>query len=422
MKFSVVTVRQIRILWPLFLLLVGSPVYGFGDYFPKLMGMNIGVKNYDDPSYQKDIARLSWVILGFYPGWQGENAKQPMASAVSNLKRLNSSIVVGQYTNVMEAYDDKPNFQPHNDKARKLSAEGWWLQSGSRSKVAWTDRFGTFLTNFSSLAPLDRDGKSYAEWLASRDANRFFGQTSGFGIWYFDNVDAKPKIRWADWDGDGRDDDGLSEGIARAYREGFKAHWRAARSLRPDMLLVGNVTTHDLSAAEFRGELNGVFLEALAGEGWSLIHRGGWKAVMTRYFSVRDNLAEPKLVGFNVVGEKDDYQFARFMFASCLLGDGYFSYTDRKVGYSSVPWFDEFDVRLGKAIDAPSLSIWKAGVYRRRFEGGLVLVNPQKNAVRVDIGPGYRRVRGKQDVSVNDGSSALSVNLPAESGLVLVKE
>jgi hypothetical protein len=57
---------------------IGSPVAG-GDgaatgsgtaTFPRLMGMNIGAKNYDDASYQKELSRLDVVILGFYKGWR----------------------------------------------------------------------------------------------------------------------------------------------------------------------------------------------------------------------------------------------------------------------------------------------------------------------------------------------------------------
>src|SRR5512146_1329766 len=32
----------------------------------RLLGMNIGAKNYDDPTYQAQLARLDVVILGFY--------------------------------------------------------------------------------------------------------------------------------------------------------------------------------------------------------------------------------------------------------------------------------------------------------------------------------------------------------------------
>jgi hypothetical protein len=64
--------------------------------FPRLMGMNIGAKNYDDPAYQSQLARLDVVILGFYKGWKPGYG---MAKVVRNLKELSGGkILVGQYT------------------------------------------------------------------------------------------------------------------------------------------------------------------------------------------------------------------------------------------------------------------------------------------------------------------------------------
>lgn len=42
----------------------GRPNFSIG--FPRLAGMNIGEKNYDDQAYQRDLAKLDLVILGFY--------------------------------------------------------------------------------------------------------------------------------------------------------------------------------------------------------------------------------------------------------------------------------------------------------------------------------------------------------------------
>jgi hypothetical protein len=64
--------------------------------FPRLMGMNIGSKHYDDPEYQRQLAQLDVVILGFYRGWRSGDG---MAQVVRNLKRLSAGkIIVGQYT------------------------------------------------------------------------------------------------------------------------------------------------------------------------------------------------------------------------------------------------------------------------------------------------------------------------------------
>ena len=61
--------------------------------FPRLMGMNIGRKHYDDAEYQRQLARLDFVVLGFYKGWKPDYG---MAKAVQNLKRLSQNhLLVG---------------------------------------------------------------------------------------------------------------------------------------------------------------------------------------------------------------------------------------------------------------------------------------------------------------------------------------
>ena len=63
-------------------------------------------------------------------------------------------------------------------------------------------------------------------------------------------------------------------------------------------------------------------------------------------------VAEPKLVAFHQLGAVTDYKALRYGLASCLLDDGYFAFTDKTKGYSGVAWFDEYDAKLGQAVQA----------------------------------------------------------------------
>lgn len=131
--------------------------------------------------------------------------------------------------------------------------------------------------------------------------------------------------------------------------------------------------------------------------------------------------ASPHIVGFNVHGKNDDYQKMRYGLASCLMDDGYFSYTDEAVGYSSVPWFDEYDIDLGVPVDSPSPLPWENGVYRRTYEKGVVLVNPGLLSKTVTIERGYRRIKGNQAPELNDGSDVISITLGGKEGIILTK-
>ena len=158
------------------------------------------------------------------------------------------------------------------------------------------------------------------------------------------------------------------------------------------------------------------------GKSWSIESREGWNAMMARYLGVFANLREPRMVGFNVLGRGDDYRFFRYGFASCLLGDGYFSFTEDKAGYSSVAWFDEYDQRIGKAAEPPPRAAWRDGIWRRRYEHAMVLVNPERDSRTVTLEPGWHHFKGTQAGDVNDGRPVRELTLAGRDGVLLVKD
>lgn len=384
------------------------------------MGMNIGTKNYEDADYQRDLSRLDVVILGFYRGWQppgyAANATLAMRKAVRAIKARNPAILVGQYTVLNEAYDD-PNDAATADLREKLTASGWWLRNAAGRKVQWTSEHSAWETNFTSWTRADAAGRRWPQWLADRNYSVFFRDVPEFDVVYFDNVMATSRVR-GDWNLGGRDADPADPGIVAAYRAGHLDYWSQMHKLLPGALLIGN-TDNDLANAQWRNRLDGGFLEGMMGESWSLEKREGWNMMMQRYRAVLQNTRQPKIVGFNVSGAVDDYRFFRYALTSCLLDDGYFSFTDKSRGFSSVPWFDEYDYKLGAALSAPPHAAWHEGIWRRDFQHGVVLVNPTAQTRTVNVESGLRRLAGKQDPAVNDASVASRVTLRGRDGIVL---
>jgi hypothetical protein len=368
--------------------------------FPRLMGMNIGAKHYDDPLYQEQLARLDVVILGFYRGWNPHGyAATPadaMRKVVQALKARNPRLRVGQYTVLNEANDD-PRDAATRDLREKLHKEGWWLRDGAGRRVQWTERYGNWETNFTPWAKPDALGRRWPEWLAERNHAAYFRDVPGFDLVFLDNVMRPLRVR-GDWDGDGADDDPKDAKVLQAHYAGHRAHWRRLRELMPGKALLANVD-HELSNPEWRGALEGAFLEGLMGERWSIESWGGWEAMMRRYRAVLANTKAPHLVGFNVHGDPKDERFFRYAYASCLLGDGYFSFTDKAAGYSSAPWFKEYEIELGRAVSPPPDAPWRDGVWRRDFERGVALVNPTGSAKTLELRPGLRvRLAAKDGV------------------------
>ena len=123
--------------------------------FPRLMGMNIGAKNYDDPDYQQQLARLDVVILGFYKGWKPSYG---MEKVVRNLKELSGGrILVGQYTVLNECVDNPKN-TANLDVQTKLHEMNWWARKADGSRVQWTAQYNAWDINFTAWSKPDADG------------------------------------------------------------------------------------------------------------------------------------------------------------------------------------------------------------------------------------------------------------------------
>jgi hypothetical protein len=386
----------------------------------RLLGMNIGAKNYHEPAYVEALSRLDVAILAFHPGWRGDRDGSVIARAVQQMKAANPSMMVGQYTILNESPDDPVKASASRDRIEKLDREDWWLKRADGAKVAWTRQYSAFDTNFTEWARADENGDRYPQWLARRDHRLYFGPVPAFDLWYFDNVMVRSRVPKADWRRRGEDLSNRDPEVEAAFRRGMAQHWAAARRLRPDIVLMGN-TDNDLSTPEYRGKLQGAFLEGLMGKSWSLERTSGWSKMMDRYLDVHANLLAPRIVGFNVAGDPANHAQFRYAFCSCLMGDGHFSFTDERAVYSSVAWFDEYDVPLGAAVDPVQRQPWMGSVYRRRYEKAMALVNPGPEPQTLKLESGWRRFAGRQAGEVNSGTPATTLTLPPRDGILLVK-
>jgi hypothetical protein len=383
--------------------------------YPLLAGMNIGKTYYDDTCYQANIARLDLVILGFYKGWGGGPAA--IQAVVQNIKAINPRIEIGQYSVLTEMYDDA--YPPTDEIRAKLDAMNWWVLNAEGNKVQWTSQYNAYEVNITVAAGTDSNGYRYPQWFAHWMYDNFFSPAPEFDIWYFDNVFPKPRAA-ADYNLDGEDDSPDDPTVQQAYRSGVVSEWAAARVLKPGIACIGNVS--DLTSAEYSNQLDGGFLEALMGETYSIESAGTWTEMMAYYRSVSANVKDPRLVIFNVHGSVHNYALLRYGLASCLLGNGHFAYSDIFAGYSSVPWFDEYNISLGQPAEIPPTAAWQNGVYRRLFDYGMVLVNPRGNGRQtVTVESGYRRISGSQSPSVNNGQPVTDITINERDGIILKK-
>lgn len=429
----------------------GVAVHDTGDYkvlFPKLAGVNYGGKNYDDSGYQADLAKLDFVVLGFYRNWSPAPNHPSIRDAVQQIKALNPNMLVGQYTIQESIYLQTNSTDALYDVNVKLNSEtgpngigDWWARDNQGQHTAEVSNQPE--TNITAFTQPDASGLRFPQWMAQRNYDVFFDWVPEFDVWFIDNVFYRPR-KDADWDRNGINDSKDNGTVRTYYRQGNVDYVTTINQVDPGVLIMGNVDGRSdfdegfLRESQYQGLFAGALQEHAIGQSNSEETYSGWSNMMESYRSLMAHTIAPHLVIFSADGSDTDYATFRYAFASALLDDGYFAYNELnssgRVTYSDVDWFDEYDLAgtsttswLGAAIDPPPTSAIADGVYVRRFEHGMAIVNPKGNGTgSINLstlfpGETYKRISGTQDSTTNNGTTVTSLSLPDRSGLILVK-
>lgn len=414
-----------------------APTGGLKTLFPRLGRTTYGSPhNHGNASFQAQLARVDIVLLHFHYLWGSTAA---INAAVNAIKTINPDVKIFNYLIIELVSPTNAGVAPLK---AKCDAQNWWLRAnGTTGGIVVDTGDGRWKTNVTNFCPTDGTDR-WNTWIAEYEYNRLFSVVSGLDGVFFDNVFFKPRYN-GDWNRDGTSDSQNDATVQGWWRAGMKASADRFKSLMPGKYVTGNVGDWQRASGampEYDGEWGGGLLEGYIGYSWSpegmdmygtVNGWGSWTRMMTGYRSVMARLASPKATIFNMKGKRTDYKAFRYGFASCCMDEAYFDYSDGEAGvYASyVLWFDEYDLAgtddtawLGTAVDTPPAAAWQNGVWRRRFTGGMVLVNPRGNGARVvTIEAGYRRFTGTQDPAINNGSSATSFSIADRDGLFLYK-
>ncbi len=157
---------------------------------------------------------------------------------------------------------------------------------------------------------------------------------------------------------------------------------------------------------------------------------GAWHDTMRGYLWLAGLVADPHILIINGTtkntGELSDYRAVRYGLTSTLLGNGYFGFDYGDRDHGQIWWYDEYDVRLGKAkthpirVNSDSSEI-EPGLWRRDFEKGVVFVNSTKKHQEVRLTEDFEKIRGTQDATVNDGRISSAVTLQPEDGIIMLR-
>jgi hypothetical protein len=450
-----------------------APTATIKPAFPRLASHDIGDKAYDSPEYQALLARFDYVLLGFYKSWHG--GPSAMRAAVRAIKARNPAILVGNYTILESSYWNADRSKAVLDAIQKLGGEtgpmdrggtwtpnDWWARDLAGKQVLSPGYPTAATTNITNFVTPDQYGDRYPQWFARWCNTEFFAPVPEIDIWYSDNAFYQPRVS-ADWDRDGKLDVKTDPVVRTYYRQGMAGYWATINRLRPGMVIMGNVDgrfdlagVHDgfLSEPEYDGKIGGALLESALGRTFSAERQWGWDKFMECYRSLIDHTAAPHLVVvdtkltpdgllYEPAAERAAYgggaHFAalRYVFASTLLEGGYFAVKNGGYNQKAGVWFDEFDLAgtattswLGLPIDPPQRKPFQDGVYLRRFEHGVAIVNPRSNpgtkannraavdvAIPTSLGR-FKRFAGKQDPATNNGE-ALPLNTASVPHLVI---
>jgi hypothetical protein len=404
-------------------LVVSQAAVAAEDTYPRLGAYPIGSpKDYYNADYQKSLAKVQVSVINVYPGW-GVAQKTTLEQTVKQIKALNPNTRVFDYV-IGEGLASPAN-PAYADYELKVNSADWWLYTSGLSTLKVLTDFGqgVYVLNISTQAKKDSSGQVFAQWFAGYAASTMGTPSPTLDGLFTDNLFWKPR-RDGDWNLDGILDSQNDSTVQGWYRAGYRLYADTLKQAMPGKLQLANVADWGQSNAvltEYQGVWNGGVLEHIIGKSYS-VESGSWAGMMAHYRKTMDALAAPKLGIFQQDGNISDYRAMRYGLASCLMDDGYYSFNDLAHENYGVPWFDEFDAKLGAAVSKPQTAAWQAGVYRRDFEKGIVLVNPKGNGTReVTLEGDFVKIKGTQDPNVNDGSTVRKVTLQDRDGIILLR-
>lgn len=363
----------------------------------------------------RQIGKFNFVIVGL------SGSKARMQSMLSTMLAETPGIKLGTYTVLVEFWKNpQPSNAQNFPNFVAIEENDWWLYNADGQRVQWSREYKTHLVNITRWTRPDHLGRRYPEWLAEHKAS-YYRELKGLEYVFVDNLwySPRPKSASMDWERNGRPRANSDPQVQSAFRQGLLDYMNALRKALPGVKLIGNAD-NDLDYPEFKGQLEGAYLECSIGRNWSIENRS-WETMMGLYRKALANTKPPHDVILEACGDtRPDLRLMRYGLTSALLENGWFGYKIQGVG---TPFYaDEYSAPLGKPSEAPPRQPESSsGIWSRKYTNGMVLVNPGTSSATIEVGAGYKRLKGAQAPEVNDGMPASRITLGPKDGIVLLK-
>lgn len=354
----------------------------------------------------EELAQWDVLILGF-------DTQYNSPQAFSKIRQINPDILILAYVTSEEVpikhlkVTDKKNpvYQLYNRLNKK---DNWFLKDkngdylnfypGTRMinvTTAWKKQLPKFMTQkVLKKNPKKWDGVFY---------DNCFNDVS----WVSDKIDVNRDGQADAW-----------KTADKQWKKGMTTIMKQTRKRNKNKLIVCN------SNGNYYTYINGRMIEAFPSD-----FDGNWSGSMKKYYEVLSTAKKPSMVIVNTVAnssDSDNYRMMRFNLASTLMGDGFASYDQSVDRHASLWWYDEYSVALGnplgEAYNAETndgINNISAGVWRRNYQRGIVIVNSSNDTKKVSLEDGFEKILGTQDTQVNNGKVVGSVTLQPRDGIVL---
>jgi len=387
-----------------------------GPPFPRIAncyGAKLG--HWTKPETLEVLGQFDLLIGGVNAGGN-DKQRQAVEAMVATLRKANGHLIVLDFSS------SAPYAQPWHLQATKFPADGWLLTPDGKNVEGWP---GSKMINLSRRSVID--------WLARRSAasvekpvfdGTFIDCMGGqFDHWACNIQSGQPYQIDADGDGQADSDRDLN----RKWRQAKQLLARTVRTrIGPEAVFMAN-QAHQATFSQLNGILLEDFLDYVLDDGRS------WRGVLDHYFHwtrtphrptvttiVSSSGLEPAFNAWKNMTEADRDAICakgkaltgrmRFGLATTLMGDGYFAYDLHTRWRGQHWWYPEYDAPLGYPT-GPSRE-FPDGSWRRRFDGGIAVVNPTCLDLMV------KTARRSRDVSSGKVDTELIV--PAQDGRILV--
>ncbi|OGL65941.1 hypothetical protein A3B21_04700 [Candidatus Uhrbacteria bacterium RIFCSPLOWO2_01_FULL_47_24] len=338
-------------------------------------------------------------------------AQERSRPQLQELRKLNPNIIILAYVPAGEIRRDVSSLAQIAPLRYKLGTsvpDVWYLKDAAGERRSFWP--GTWIVNITG---------EWNEYLPQFVAQNILNTGLWDGVFYDNAWDEIVHFARGvpDVNGDGAQDD--AQEANKKWQAGLRAIFANTAALVPDKFVMQN------DGVIYAPSVHGVLLENFPRKGWSR-YTQDIKTIRTR--ALQPAIPILNATTFNT-GARDDFRAMRFGLASALASDAFYSFDFGDQDHGQTWFYDEYGVFLGEAIGPSPYPLPRGegdrrsgeGIVRRDFEKGIVLVNPTEKARTLTLPIEVEKIRGTQDLKINNGTITREILVDANDGLIVLR-